>query len=198
MISIRRKSVLLSMLLLSYLPLVGCGNDTTINQEALVFQNRESGEIISLGMTREEVEEQLRLHSPSMQLTNDERNDGTNVVYGETPENELTVRYADGVVVEALVDEDAAGSTEASNWCLADGITKNSTMEEIAAVYGDAELQKEDGSQLGFLWYYYDDAGKRVEGPEDAVCEVVFGIGDSGLALYSISSFDGMIEATET
>lgn len=165
----------------------GQGNNTETNGEQTVhslpdtWTNRETGDTISLGMTREAVEAQLTPH-PNDPVP---ESDAAEVLYGSTPEEMIAIRYEAQTVVGLEVND---GSTAAESvWVLPGDITRGSSQKDVQAVYGTT--QNPEDSVL--LTYFYDENGQLLsDGIESgATYQVAFVFDETGLTEYSVQLY---------
>ena len=150
------------------------------------FQNDSTNTVLTLGMQQEEIREQLpcQMDEENLDVLMAETNGNSSVPYGDTPENAITVYYSNGVVTGIWVDE-SENPMETSNWHVAGGITKGSTVEEIQEVYGENNRISEEsvGQQLT---YTYNADWERVETSDETVYIVNFVVGEDGLFSYTV------------
>lgn len=150
------------------------------------FQNDSTNTVLTLGMQQEEIAEQLpcQMNEENLDALMAETNGKGSVPYGDTPENAITVYYSNGVVTGIWVDE-SENPMETSNWYVAGGITKGSTVEEIQEVYGENNRISEEsvGHQLT---YTYNEEWKRVETSDETFYIVNFVVGEDGLFSYTV------------
>lgn len=169
------------------LGLAACsGNDVSENPQ-LVLYNQESGELLTLGMSPEEVE---AIVGPYGEPVEDKGN--SLLGYGTSPAERLGIFYQDGALVEMSVG-DTLDPTEESVWSLMGGITTGSTAEEVIKAYGETEFvenEATEGPETQLTTYYYNKNGERVENniENDLAYMVFFSIGDNGVENFGVST----------
>lgn len=185
----KNKCLLSVLSVLCCVLLASCGGQGGESElEWGTFQNDTANAVITLGMQQEEIGKLLpcQLDEAILDDLMAETNSNGSVPYGDTPENAVTVYYTDGVVTGIWVDE-SENPMETSNWYVAGGITKGSTVEEIQKVYGENNriLEEVVGQQLT---YTYNADWERVETSDETVYLVNFVVGEEGLFSYTVET----------
>lgn len=146
-----------------------------------IWTNQETGDTISLGMTREAVEAKLTPHP------NDSapESDAAEVLYGSTPEETIAIRYEAQTVVGLEVND--WNTAAQSVWVLPGDITRGSSQKDVQAVYGTTQ-NPEDSVMLT---YFYDENGQLLsDGIESgATYQLAFVFDETGLTEYSVQLY---------
>ena len=151
--------------------------------------NTKTGDVISLGMSREDVEQKLGKGKPfdyeafwkkvednsqSSEPFIDYENVGPpssfaddKYTYGSGKDYILITYENDAVLGFSTTSEDVS-----SNWVLVDGITHGSSLADVTKYWGEVEKYSlgtgADGKSYSSLTYCYDASGNQVKGPVSA------------------------------
>lgn len=203
-------------LLMLLLPIVLCAGlaacaDSKDTMSFDSFRNVEKGVTISLGMSREDVEDllgegkYLEPVSPFENQTDDENIATTNdskfqyVSYGVgkdyialTYENDIVGGISTSIIYEVI-------DIGPSNWCVKYGLTYGNTSEDVIQHCGENESrdlgQAVDGGKYSLLEYYYDASGNRLDEYYNCSNLIMFVL-DESKNIYAIGVYDTTPESS--
>lgn len=171
--------------------------DDSTRQAKDTIENIQNGVVLSLGMSREEVEEDL----PSVDIRDEFQDnlDGTTTVfYGMEEKDWIRITYRENCVTQLLVGERVNQKNQSVSDWQTGGVSLGATAEQVIAAYGSNEgtnrvdTVERDGKTIEVVGisYFYDENGTRIE-PEDddrsVAFHVTFLLEDNVTAYISIS-----------
>lgn len=199
----------LLLALLFFLSLSACGDSSKASSMDTI-RNTKTGDTISLGMSRKDVEKQLgkgtpfdyeaywkKVYEQHPELKPSGEYENVSHSTASYPDNEFTYGSGEDYISityenDAVVGFGTKSEDLISDWVLMDGITHGSTLADITKDFGEVKKYSlgtgADGKQYSSLTYCYDASGKQVKGLLSASVIMIIYIDEETNKLVSLSA----------
>lgn len=176
-----------------YLILAACDEEnTTIKRTVMAIENTQSGEVLDVGMDREEIEQTLGSVEKTTEFEAVE-DDTVSVTYFENTSNQLKVQYENNKAILISVGGRSNQKDQDSSAWFINGVSLGSTKEEVLEAFAASTLEdvlsssEETGNLTTVITYYYDEEGAITRNADDANYTVAFVFKNDSVIVFSVS-----------